>query len=99
MLGASPTQVFRRVDLPIASRAMLVGATFAFAISIGDFGAALLLSRPEFSTMNVAIFRYLSLPGAERLGAALAMSVVLMVVSALAFVLIERVRYRDVGEF
>ena len=98
-LGASPRQVFRRVDLPIASRAILVGATFAFAISIGDFGAALLLSRPEFSTMNVAIFRYLSLPGAERLGAALAMSVVLMAVSAIAFVAIERVRYRDVGEF
>ena len=49
--------------------------------------------------MNVAIFRYLSLPGAERLGAALAMSVVLMAVSAIAFVAIERVRYRDVGEF
>ena len=57
-----PPAGLRRVDLPIASRAILVGATFAFAISIGDFGAALLLSRPEFSTMNVAIFRYLSLP-------------------------------------
>ena len=98
-LGASPTQTFRRVDLPIVSRAMLVGATFAFAISIGDFGAALLLSRPEFSTMNVAIFRYLSLPGAERLGAALAMSVVLMLISGIGFLLIERFRYRDVGEF
>lgn len=98
-LGASPRQTFRRVDLPIVSRAMLVGATFAFAISIGDFGAALLLSRPDFATMNVAIFRYLSLPGAERLGAALAMSVVLMLVSGAGFLLIERFRYRDVGEF
>jgi thiamine transport system permease protein len=99
MLGASPRQTFRRIDLPIVSRAMLVGATFAFAISIGDFGAALLLSRPEFATMNVAIFRYLGLAGAERLGAALAMSVVLMLVSGLGFLLIERLRYRDVGEF
>ena len=99
MLGASPRQTFRRIDLPIVSRAMLVGATFAFAISIGDFGAALLLSRPEYATMNVAIFRYLGLPGAERLGAALAMSVVLMLVSGVGFLLIERLRYRDVGEF
>ena len=99
MLGASPRQTFRRIDLPIVSRATLVGATFAFAISIGDFGAALLLSRPEYATMNVAIFRYLGLPGAERLGAALAMSVVLMLVSGVGFLLIERLRYRDVGEF
>ncbi len=98
-LGASPRQTFRRIDLPIVSRATLVGATFAFAISIGDFGAALLLSRPEYATMNVAIFRYLGLAGAERLGAALAMSVVLMLVSGLGFLLIERLRYRDVGEF
>ena len=78
---------------------MLVGAIFAFAISMGEFGAALLLIRPEFSTMPVAIFRYLGQPGAERLGAALAMSAVLMVVSVLGFLIIERVRYRDVGEF
>ena len=33
MLGASSLRVFRHIDLPIASRAILVGATFAF----GDF--------------------------------------------------------------
>ncbi len=99
MLGASPIRVFRYVDLPIASRAILVGATFAFAISLGEFGASLLLTRPEFSTMPVAIFRYIGQAGAERLGAALAMSTVLMAVSAVGFLLIERVRYRDVGEF
>lgn len=99
MLGASPIRVFRYIDLPITSRAMLVGATFAFAVSMGEFGAALLLTRPEWSTMPVAIFRYLGQPGAERLGAALAMSVVLMGVSAVGFLLIERFRYQDVGEF
>ena len=99
VLGASPARVFRYIDLPITSRAMLVGATFAFAISMGEFGASLLLIRPEFSTMPVAIFRYLGQPGAERLGAALAMSAVLMMVSVLGFLIIERVRYRDVGEF
>lgn len=99
ILGASPLRVFRHVDLPITSRALLVGATFAFAISMGEFGASLLLTRPEYSTMPVAIFRYLGQPGAERLGAALAMSTVLMAVSAIGFVIIERARYRDVGEF
>ena len=99
VLGASPARVLRYVDLPITARAMLVGATFAFAVSMGEFSASLLLTRPESSTIPVSIFRYLSQPGAERLGAALAMSTVLMTVSALGFLLIERVRYRDLGEF
>ena len=99
MLGASPVRVFRSIDLPIASRAILVGATFAFAFSMGDFGASVLLARPEFSTLPVTIFRFLSQPGAERLGAALAMSAVLMGMSAIGFMLIERFRYRDIGEF
>ena len=99
MLGASSLRVFRYIDLPIASRAILVGATFAFAISLGEFGASLLLTRPEYSTIPVAIFRYLGQAGAERFGAALAMSSVLMVVSMAGFLVIERFRYRDVGEF
>ena len=99
LLGASPLQTFLHVDLPILSRAMLVGATFAFAVSMGEFGASLLLTRPEFATMPVAIFRLLSHPGAANLGQALAMSSLLMAVVALGFVAIERFRYRDAGGF
>ena len=78
---------------------MLVGATFAFAVSMGEFGASLMLTRPEFATMPVAIFRLLSHPGAANLGQALAMSSLLMAVVALGFVAIERFRYRDAGGF
>ena len=99
MLGASPARAFVHVDLPIVSRALLVGATFAFAISMGEFGASLLIVRPEHTTMPVAIFRFLSQPGGEKLGEALAMSSLLMAVVAVGFVLIERVRYREVGSF
>jgi thiamine transport system permease protein len=76
-----------------------VGATFAFAVSVGEFGATLMLNRPEFTTMPVAIFRYLGQPGGRNLGEALAMSGVLMAVCGLGFLLIERFRYRDVGIF
>ena len=99
MLGASPARVFLSVDLPIIAPALLVGATFAFAISMGEFGASLLLVRPEFTTMPVAIFRFLGLPGAANLGKALAMSSLLMVVVALGFLAIERFRYKGVGAF
>ena len=99
LLGASPARVFVSIDLPIVAPAMLVGATFAFAVSMGEFGASLLLVRPEYTTMPVAIFRFLGLPGAANIGKALAMSSVLMAVVALGFVAIERFRYRGVGAF
>ena len=99
LMGASPTRVFLFIDLPIIARGLLVGATFAFAISMGEFGASLLLVRPEFTTMPVAIFQFLGKPGAANLGQALAMSSLLMAVVALGFVVIERFRYRDVGSF
>jgi thiamine transport system permease protein len=99
MLGATPLSVFIHIELPIIARALLVGATFAFAVSMGEFGASMLLVRPEFATIPVAIFRLLSQPGASNLGQALAMSSLLMAVVALGFVVIERFRYREVGGF
>lgn len=99
VLGASPWKIFVNVELPILARALLVGATFAFAVSMGEFGASLLLVRPEFTTIPVAIFRLLGQVGETNLGQALAMASLLMAIVALGFVAIERFRYRDVGGF
>ncbi len=99
MLGASPFMAVVRVDLPILSKAILVGIVFAFAVSLGEFGATLLLNRPEYTTMPVAILNYLSRPGAANLASALAMSTILMLVAGTGFFLIERARYRGWGEF
>ncbi len=99
MLGAGPWRVWREIDLPIVGRALLVGAAFAFTVSMGEFGATLLIARPEFPTMPVVIYRLLGQPGALNYGQALAMSTLLMIVCAAAFVLIERFRVGGVGEF
>ena len=79
-LGAAPWRVWLEIDLPIVGRAMLVGAVFAFTISMGEFGATSLIARPERPTMPVAIGRFLSQPGALNQGQALAMSTLLMLV-------------------
>ncbi len=99
MLGARPLRVWRHIELPLASRGLLVGAVFAFAVSLGEFGATLLLRRREFATMPVAIFEALGRPGAANLGRAFAMATILLVVTAVGFLVIERLRYRDIGEF
>jgi len=99
LLGASPWRVWREVDLPIVARAVLVGAVFAFTISMGEFGATSLIARPERPTMPIAIYRFLGRPGAANYGQALAMSTLLMLVCTLGFLAIERFRVGEVGEF
>ena len=99
LLGASPWRVWREVDLPIVARAVLVGAVFAFTISMGEFGATSLIARPERPTMPIAIYRFLGRPGAANYGQALAMSTLLMAVCTLGFLAIERFRVGEVGEF
>ncbi|MEW6716083.1 MAG: iron ABC transporter permease [Chloroflexota bacterium] len=99
VLGATPRQVLRYVDLPLVGRALFVAATFAFTISIGEFGATALISRPEYPTVPVAIYRFLSRPGALNYGQALALSTILMGVTLVGMLVIERFRLADVGEF
>jgi thiamine transport system permease protein len=98
-LGASPRRVWREVDLPIVSRVALVAAGFAFAISLGEFGATLFIVRPTTPTLPVLIFRLLGQPGALNFGAAMAASVVLMALTVIAILAIERFRLGNVGEF
>jgi thiamine transport system permease protein len=99
VMGASPWQVLRFVDLPLVGRALLVAATFAFSISMGEFGATALIARPEFPTMPLAIYRLISQPGPLHFGEALALSTILMLVTAAGMLAIERFRIADVGEF
>ena len=99
VLGASRARVVFEIDLPIVARALLVGAVFAFTVSVGEFGATLLIARPDFPTVPVVIYRLLGAQGMLNQGQGLAMSTLLMLVCAVGFVLIERFRVGDIGEF
>ncbi len=92
MLGADGPRVWREVDWPLIRRPLLVGALFAFTISLGEFGATVFLVRPETPTMPIAIYRFLGQPGALNYGQALAMSVLLLLVCVVAFLAIEHFR-------
>ena len=89
-LGASPARVRREVDLPIAARALAVGAGFSFAVSLGEFGATSFLPRnPDRLTAPLALFRLLGTPGETLRGQAMALAVVLMVLTAASVLAIE----------
>ncbi|HLF68878.1 MAG TPA: iron ABC transporter permease [Gaiellaceae bacterium] len=99
LLGASPGRVRREIDLPIVGRALAVAAGFAFAISLGEFGATVFLARPDNPTLPVAIFRFLGRPGELNAAQAYALAVVLMAVTAASILLVDRVRVRRGGWF
>ncbi|MFI1075347.1 ABC transporter permease [Streptomyces puniciscabiei] len=99
VLGASPWRVWREVDLPLVRRALLVAAGFAFAVSLGEFGATVFIARPDNPTLPVAVARLLSRPGDLNYGQAMALSTILMVVCAAALLLLERLRTDRTGEF
>jgi thiamine transport system permease protein len=92
ILGANPWRVRLTVDLPIAMRAILSSAAFAFAISLGEFGATAMIVRPDFPTMPVGIYRLLSQPGGLNYGQAMAMTSLLMLFCAGTVLIIERER-------
>lgn len=99
VLGASPWRVWREIDLPIVSRAALVGAGFAFVVSLGEFGATSFVARPNTATIPVMIFRLLQRPGQTSFGTAMALSVVLAGITAAVVMWLDRARVGDVGRF
>jgi thiamine transport system permease protein len=91
-LGAAPARAWRSVDLPLLGRALAVGAGFAFAVSLGEFGATAFLARTGTPTLPVQIATLLDRPGEVRYGAALALASVLMAVTVVALLVTELVQ-------
>ncbi|RSS88993.1 iron ABC transporter permease [Streptomyces sp. WAC05292] len=100
VLGASPLRAWREVDLPMVRRALLVAAGFAFAVSLGEFGATVFIARADRPTLPVAVARLLGRAGDLNYGQAMALSTVLMLVCAAALLVLERLRPdKTSGEF
>ena len=89
-LGASPGRILTAVTLPIARPAIAAAGAFAFIVALGEFGAAAFLATPDRPTLPVAISRLLGQPGSASLSQAAAMSVILMVVTAVGALAIDR---------
>jgi thiamine transport system permease protein len=91
-LGASRARALVDVELPLVAPAVLAGAAFAFAISVGEFDATVLLAQGvDTDTMPVALERYIGTRSlGPSLGPATAMGTVLLAVTAVSFLAIDR---------
>ncbi len=98
-LGAGPLRVLLTVDLPVAWRALLAAAGFAFAVSLGEFGATSFLARDDSPTLPVVIYRLIGHPGAENFGMAMAASVLLAATTTVVMLAVQRLRVGSVGAF
>jgi thiamine transport system permease protein len=95
-LGAGPARVVATIDAPFALRGLGLALGFAFATSLGEFGATSFLARPDRPTLPVVIFQLIGRPGPENFGMAMAASVVLAVLTAIVMGLAEWIGPKEV---
>lgn len=96
-LGAGPLRAWTTVELPVIWRPLLAVAGFAFAVSLGEFGATSFLARDDRPTLPIVIVRLLGRPGGDNYGMALAASVVLAVLTGAVMLAVERLRVPSLG--
>jgi len=89
-LGCTRTQAFLRVTLPEARRGILTATTLAWARSIGEFGPVLVFSgatRLKTEVLATTVFLELSV---GRLEAAVAVSLLMVVVAVTVLLVVRR---------
>jgi len=87
-LGASPLEAYFKVKLPLIMPGILVAAVFSFAISLGELGATLMVSKEAYMTMPVFLYRMIE-GGGREIGPMNAFAVILMLITFLSFLGIE----------
>ena len=93
-LGASRVRALVDVELPLVWPGVVAGAVFVVAISMGEFSSTIILATgTDQYTMPIAIERFIG----RRLGPATAMGVVLLVVTSVCFVIIDRLGGESFG--
>ncbi len=98
-LGAGPLRALWTVDVPVIWKPLLAASGFAFATSLGEFGATAFLARDDQPTLPVVIFKLIGRPGEMNYGMALAASVVLATTTAVVMLAVERLRVPSMGAF
>lgn len=89
-LGFSPWQTFVKIVLPLSSRAIVAAAVMTWARAMGEFGATIVFAgATSFRTEVLSIAIFLNLAVAD-LDAALAITLILMVISLATLLLFRR---------
>jgi molybdate transport system permease protein len=92
--GASEWQLFRFVMFPLAGRAFLTGLVLAWTRALGEFGATIMFAgNLEGRTQTMPLAVYLGFE--SNLGVAVALSVMLVIVSIVLLGVMRRLERRS----
>lgn len=98
-LGANGRQIITTIDLPRVFRPTVAAAGFAFAISMGEFGATSFVARDDGPTLPLLIYRLISRPGEGNLAMAAAAALTLVLVIMMVVVVSDRSAERGVAQW
>lgn len=91
-LGANVARTFWLVELPLLRSALITGGAFAFAISLGEINATLVLADSSLVTIPIVMYRLI---GSYNFAGAAALGSVLIVLCAIIFFLTELAKKRS----
>jgi molybdate transport system permease protein len=98
-LGAGPLETFARISLPLARRGVIAGAVLAFARSLGEFGATIMIAGNipgETQTIPLYVYSQMNAPGGIEQSARLVVVSILIAAAALVVAeYLERCRPTD----
>jgi putative spermidine/putrescine transport system permease protein len=94
-LGASTSQVWTRILLPLLKPGLIAGGALAFAWSMSDLGTTLFLFSPEYTTMPVLIMGQTKTNPSGGIALAGAMSAILVLVAVGVLTVAERLLGKD----
>ena len=86
-LGASWKRIFIRIEIPMVRSGLFTGAVLAFALSMGEINATIMIAPDNFITIPLAIYRLI---GSYQFYQACAMGTILIVTSAVSFMVLDR---------
>lgn len=89
-LGASPHRAWWTAYGSIIRVVMLAAGGLAGAVSLGEFGAASFLARPDSPTVPIQISKLLSRPGEQAYATAAVLSVILVVATLVLMLVVDR---------
>jgi len=89
-LGAAPWRQWWSITVPLLRRSLVAAGLVAFAVSLGDFAAGLLLTQPDTATAPIMVGRLLGRPGALQYAMAAALSSLLVVVCVVVMLVVQR---------
>lgn len=95
-LGAAPMRAWWTAFGTVFGGVMLAAGGLAAAVSLGEFGAATLLSRTDSPTVPVQIARLLGKPGESAFATAAVLSVILIIITMTLLLIVDRIASRKV---